>query len=203
MDALEDLEAALWESVLAKPISSEWIARKMVRRCPLPRQSHFKCPLTIIFHLLSYFKQIHLRVYSLMMATRDSSGDITHPATQEESDAIVRASGDPEPGKHPVIFSLPNNVKRRVDMTLHEIRNWEAFKKVIVPLKMIEGNSLWVHWSSLRAKFMADKYEDEKVTRVKHSRGNRNYIGLLFKISEDKPSTILVDTRQFSEHAFY
>ena len=139
-----------------------------------------------------------------MMATRDSSGDITHPATQTESDAIVRASGDPEPGKNPVIFSLPNKVKKRVDMTLHEIRNWGAFKKVIVPLKIIESKSLWVHWSSLRAKFMVDKYEDEKVTRIRHSRGNRNYIGLLFKLTEDtKPSTILVDTRQFSEHAFY
>jgi hypothetical protein len=135
---------------------------------------------------------------------RDPSGEITDPATQEESDEIVRASGNPEPGKHPVIFSLPKKVKKRVDMTLDEIRNWKAFQQVIVPLKIIEPKSLWVHWSSLRAKFMVDKYTEENVTRVKHSVKGRKYIGLLFKLKElDKPSTILVDTTQFNEHAFY
>jgi hypothetical protein len=30
MDAMKDLEAALWQSLLEKPISEEWISRKMV-----------------------------------------------------------------------------------------------------------------------------------------------------------------------------
>jgi len=31
MEALEDLEAQIWLSLLQKPVSKEWIARKMVR----------------------------------------------------------------------------------------------------------------------------------------------------------------------------
>jgi hypothetical protein len=151
-----------------------------------------------------YPPQIHLRVFSLMVSMRDPNCEITHPATQEESDEIVRATGEPEPGMNPVIFSLPNNVKKRVDMTLDQIRDWHAFQKVIVPLKMIKPQSLWVHWSSLRAKFMLDKYDEENITRVKHTQKGRKYIGLLFKLKEfDIPSTILVDTTQFNEHAFY
>jgi hypothetical protein len=134
----------------------------------------------------------------------DTNGSEFTPASKEECEEILRVEGEPDPGKNAVIFSLPNNKKARVDMTLHEIKNWQAFQKRIVPLNIIPLERLWVHWSSLRAKLMDEKYQMEKVTKVVHSTQGRKFLGLLFKLKHlDIPSTILVDSTQFSEHAFY